>query len=198
MPTSLNDLVSSVRQQVAGVPANAALSALRDALRLFCDETGAYRADMAGVTITTAQDYDLTAPTKMIIRRVEGLYLQSAEEETAGERGQLVPETAYEIVDDTPPYVHLKWVPAGTEGKLVAVLALSPAIDNVADFSATFINRWYEAITQGALSDLLARPRRWRNTRGAAVALTLFNTWQARAKTEARRGLKRGQVVMGA
>jgi hypothetical protein len=200
MLDNLSDLVPALRVEAPGVPLNACLNALRNAVRTFCRDAEAWLVDLDPVDLAASErEYELEPDADAQVVRVAGLYLQTDEEATAGERGRLLDADTYEVRDGDPLSVFLTWTPAGTEGALLARVALMPN-DGMPDddLDLTFISRWQEAVVDAAAADLLAMPRRWRNLRRSAEKYTAYRTNVSRAKGELHRALQNREDVMGA
>lgn len=181
-----SDLLPYMAVDLPGNPAQAVmLNALRRAGRDFCETTEAWLIELDPINLVADQkSYTITIPNSATIYRIDEVRLNTEDGVDAGNDAIKQDSSTYEFIQ--PSTLKFKTAPAAsvTDGLEVDVIIVPP-IDFQEDFDEWFMERWHEAILDGAMYLMLMQVKKpWSNPAGAAEYKMRFRTAMNRAKAE--------------
>lgn len=191
--TSLSILVPSVLEKLpASCAPDVITRALKDAARLVCIETEAYRPKLEVDTVAAQRIYTLTLPTDTVVKRVERAWLRTADEVTDGLQGSEIDLSSalFDAATSKLDFGFELTQEAITDG-LVIELILVPTFRASEEITQWLMDLWAEAFVFKAVSDLTSR-------RGTpyfdAEVSSYFRAQYGAFKAQAMRGACDGQV----
>lgn len=195
--TSYADLYPLMAPELPGCPEDFMLQALRKSTRKFCQDSDAWRKQLASINLVADKlDYVLSAGVEAEIKHIIEVRINTAAGITSGDIGVLIIPSLYTYhaeatirlgvvqaagtlsLDDS-----LKPAAAVTGGLEVKVSVVP--LMNSAVIDMDFLTRWAEAIISGTIFSLMTmKGRKWTDLQRAPLFLLDYNRGVGRARRE--------------
>lgn len=152
------DLIPRMVRDLRGVSfeKSDAVLALKDAGRKFCNESGAWYADLTAIDVVAEQqEYTLSTSFPAQFKAIKTLRLLTESEVAAGDEGGLVDPSYYRL--NLPATLHFNTghIPAtAVTGGMVVKVVLVPQLDTE-ELPEWMISRWGEGIIGWAMYTIL-------------------------------------------
>ncbi len=201
--TAYADLYPLIVPELPGCPEPVILQALKKTFRKFCQDTDAWREQLASIDLTEEQlNYDLASAFEADIRHIVEVRINTEEGIEEGNVGALIKpslytyfpedtirlETTYDagtlLLDDS-----LEPAEDVTDGLEVKV-SIIPGI-NADEIDFTFLTHWSDAVIGGTIWWLMTmKDRKWSDPNRAPLFMLDYNRGVSRARGETVGGHK--------
>jgi len=188
--------------ELPGCPEILRVQAIQDALHEFCQESEAWREELAPIDIVDGQlDYNLVPEYDAHIHRIEWVRINTEDGVTNEITPDNLDEALFTMTPGDPDVLTLDETlePGDDVTSGLTVKAILVPEFNTHDIAEWFANRYWKGIVAKALSiRMVDTAKRWTNPTKAAIYEAEFRDQIADARGEKRREYKDGFVGMSA